>query len=157
LQWSPSPHTKSVYQLSLDQTVVGSLAWQDRKQATAILGGKELRVKSEGWWNPRVVIRSPSPRVEPIVAPFSWDSKAQLDLPATAPLLYQPIDYSGTRAQWRDEEGGSWLQRTCKHHWGGQLTGSMLIEAAHPALSLLVSLGWFLVIAFAESNRRSPV
>jgi hypothetical protein len=140
LLWVQPVADQRAYELRAGEEVVATLGWQRRSLAVAEAAGHLWTFKRQGLWHPRVTVRAAGTDVDVAVFHPSWMGGGTLELAPGRRLVLR----WQTEWVWQDEVGA-----TLVHFTEGpvEITPS---AASLSDLSLLVLLGWYLLVLFAE-------
>lgn len=161
LVWIEPALLKAPYELLAGDEVVGSLLWESPSLANGETADQRWTFQREGFWHKRVTIRVPGSDDNVALFHLTWSGVGTLDLDERK-LRFRAA--KGWNPQWDWE----WVDLDDKplvhfksHQGLLRADGKIMIEAdtnSSPDLSLLIVLGWFLVVQIvrdkADTNPR---
>jgi hypothetical protein len=151
LTWVQPARTQQAFELQAGDEVVASLRFERTSLAIGEADGHRWTFKREGFWHPRVTVRVPDSDDNTAIFQPSWSGGGTLELPGRI-LRFGAANF--WHSQWDWQEGDKQLLVHFKSHHGFmKMEGQVEIEpeaVALSELSLLVVLGWYLLVLFAR-------
>ncbi len=152
LVWQQPAARRRQHELKAGDEVVGTLDFQRGTLATATAAEGTWTFKRQGFWHPRVTARIASSEEDIALFRPHWSGGGQLDVRNGGTYRLASANFWQSQWVWLPETGDQPLVRFKGRH--GLIKASAAVEitsdAAAPAVPLLVLLGWYLILLYAE-------
>ena len=161
LLWVQPSMLKQAFELRAGEEVVGTLVFQRMSLATGATGAENWTFKREGFWRPQVTVRVADSEQNLAVFHPNWMGGGQLELTDGRALRFGAANFWHTQWSWQTADGrtpvafhsrqgflksGAQVELISLPEW----RGSTAEGGEADLLSLLVVLGWYLLILFAR-------
>ena len=153
LVWSQPKATKRDYELRAGDDVIATLRFQRGSLADAASGASHWTFKRAGFWQPRVTVRLAGAVEDMAVFRPRWTGGGHLEFPDGRSLQLNSANFWQSRWVWQDKDNE--LINIKAHHGLLKAGGTVEIlpaSASDPNLALLVLLGWYLILLYAEDS-----
>jgi hypothetical protein len=154
LVWVQPARLKQSFELRATDEAVATLQFQRASLANGEAAQQQWTFKREGFWHPQVTIRVAGSDTNMAVFKPAWTGGGTLELSQGRLLRFGAANFWHSQWDWSDPAGNPLVH--FKSHAGVLKTeGEVGIETAAVGLaelSLLVVLGWYLLILFARDS-----
>ncbi len=151
LLWVQPAARKRAHELRAGNEVVATLTFQRGSLADAVAADGHWTFKRQGFWHPRVTARVAGSDTDLALFRPHWMGGGTLDFPDGRTIRLSSANLWQTEWVWQESELA--LVRFKGRHGLLKANGSVTIvpEAlTRPDLALLVLLGWYLILLYAE-------
>jgi hypothetical protein len=151
LAWVQPARTHQAFELHAGDEVVASLRFERSSLAIGEADTHRWSFKREGFWHPRVTVRLPDSDDNAALFQPSWAGGGTLELPGRI-LRFGAANFWHSQWDWQDSDNKA-LVHFKSHHGFLKTEGQVEIEpdaTGLPELSLLVVLGWYLLVLFGR-------
>ena len=160
LVWVQPSRMKQDFELRSGDDVVATLHWERSSLTTAKTAFQSWTFKREGFWHPRITVRAPGSDANVAVFEAGWTGAGLLELGQGRSLRFGPANFWRSQWQWEEAKGSPLVQfkvsgRLLKLE--GQVEIASQATAESPELPLLVVLGWYLLVRFAQNAAQASV
>jgi hypothetical protein len=150
LVWVRPSSKARAYELRAQEDVIATLRWQKGTLAEATAAdGDHWTFKRAGFWHPRVTVRAAGSEVDLAVFRASWTGSGVLELPPGRAFHWSAVNFWRSRWAWHDADGQPLALFKSSGHGRTPAMGRVEIApaaAAIPELTLLLLLGWYLMV-----------
>jgi len=156
LLWVQPSARKKTHELRAGDEVVATLAFQRGSLADAVAADSHWTFKRQGFWHPRVTVREAGAETDLAVFRQSWVGGGTLEFPDGKHLRLSSANF--WQSEWIWQETDAALIRFKGRRGIIKANGAVEIApdaAHHPDLALLVLLGWYLILLYAEDSAAS--
>jgi hypothetical protein len=157
LLWVQPSRKQQAFELRAAEDVIGTLKFERASLASGETAGQQWTFKREGFWHPQVTIRVRNSDANVAVFKPAWTGGGTLEVPQGRLLRFGAANFWHSQWDWSDQAGSPLVH--FKSHAGLlKMEGQVDVEPAAAAaaeLSLLVVLGWYLLILFARDSAAS--
>jgi hypothetical protein len=154
LVWAQPSRTTQAFELHAPNEVVGTLAFKRSSLAEGVAEDRQWTFKREGFWHPQVTVRVAGSDTNVAVFKPSWGGGGTLEIAPGRLLHFGAANFWHSQWDWQDPDGTPLVH--FKSHQGFlKMEGQVEMEPgamALPELSLLIVLGWYLLILFARDS-----
>jgi hypothetical protein len=151
LLWTQPAALKREYVLSAGNEVLATLRFHRGTLAAAETGGGRWTFKRQGFWQPRVTVRLPDSDADIALFHPRWTGGGQLEFQQGRTLRLSSANL--WQSEWLWQENNRPLIRFKGRHGIVKAHGAVEIDpsaADDPDLALLVTLGWYLILLYAQ-------
>lgn len=150
LQWDESPEVKQRYDLRTGDELLATLAFERRTLANAECAAGRWTFKREGFWRPQVTIREIGSESNLAVFRPHLGGGGELSAGDGEPYHFKSANFWSTEWIWQHQDRT--LVAYKRGDGFGMKAGVDIAPEARqlPQLSLLVVLGWYLMVLFAQ-------
>ena len=141
------------HELRAGDDVVATLRFQRGSLADAEAAGGHLTFKRQGFWQPRVTVRTAGSDADLAVFHPRWVGGGALEFPDGRAVRLSSANFWQSEWLWQDNEKP--LIRFKGRHGLIKARGGVEIQpeaVALPDLAMLVLLGWYLILLHAEDS-----
>jgi hypothetical protein len=153
LLWVQPSVRKQAYELRAGTDVVATLTWQRGSLADAEADDHHWTFKRAGFWQPRVTVRVAGSDTDVAIFRPAWMGGGTLELAGGKVLRFSAANFWHSQWNWQEPRTESALVHF-KSQQGLLKTGGRVeitpTARTIPELPLLVLLGWYLLILFAQ-------
>jgi hypothetical protein len=154
LKWMQPSARKQAYELRAGDEVIGTLVWRRSSLAFGETGDRQWSFKREGFWRPRVTVRVPDSELNSAIFHPSWMGGGALELSSGRVLRLGAANLWHSQWDWQETEGKALVRFKSRR---GFLKSAADVEitpdaAGFPELSLLVVLGWYLLVLLGRDS-----
>ena len=151
LVWVQPAALKRGHELRAGDEVVATLVFQRGSLADAVAADGHWTFKRQGFWHPRVTVRVVGTDTDLAVFRPRWMGGGTLDLPSGKGIDLSPANLWQTQWAWKEGESTSVVFKS-RH---GLIKSGAEVDVAEeglnrPDLSLLILLGYYLILLYAE-------
>lgn len=149
LVWVRTGARTRAYELRAQDDVVATLRWQKGAVAEAATADGRWTFKRQGFWHPRVTVRALGSETDLAVFRASWTGSGILELPAERTFRWSAVNFWRSQWAWHDVGGQPLALFKSSGHGRTPAGGRVAIApaaASIPELSLLLLLGWYLMV-----------
>jgi hypothetical protein len=149
LKWVQPSKVKMNFELRAGDEVVATLSWQRASLAAGQTSAHEWTFKREGFWHPRITVRTPGSDANLALFNPHWSGGGKL--PGRL-LRFGAANFWHSQWDWRDADEAPLVHFKSRRGLL-KIGGQVEIEAAarkSPDLPLLTVLGWYLLVLFAR-------
>lgn len=155
LTWVQTSIRKQAFELRAGDEVVATLAWQRGSLADALADDRHWTFKRAGFWQPRVTARMAGSDTDVAIFRPTWMGGGTLELAGGKVLRFSAANF--WHSQWVWQEPGTKTELVHFKSQPGLLKTGGQVEITPEGkplaeLSLLVLLGWYLLILFAQDS-----
>ena len=158
LLWIQPAARKRDHELRAGDDVVATLRFQRGSLADAEAAGAHWTFKRQGFWQPRVTVRTGESDADLAVFHPRWVGGGTLEFPDGRPVRLSSANFWQSEWVWQEKEKP--LIRFKGRHGFIKANGAVEIQpeaAAYPDLAMLVLLGWYLILLHAEDSAAATV
>lgn len=153
LVWAQPKATRREYELRTGNDLIATLRFQRGSLADATFGASHWTFKRAGFWQPRVTVRASGSDQDIALFRPRWTGGGHLEFPDGRSLQLNSANFWQSRWVWQDKDHE--LINIRAHH--GLLKAGGTVEVlpastSDPNLALLVLLGWYLILLYAEDS-----
>ncbi|MDQ6720885.1 MAG: hypothetical protein M3003_08830 [Candidatus Dormibacteraeota bacterium] len=155
LVWVQPARMKQAFELRASDDVVATLQFERSSLANGEAGEQRWTFKREGFWHPHVTVRVADSDDNVALFKPAWSGGGSLELSQGRLLRFGAANFWHSQWDWSDVASQSPLVHFKSHAGLLKTEGQVDIEAAavpYPELSLLVVLGWYLLILFGRDS-----
>jgi hypothetical protein len=165
LVWVQPSALKQAFELRAGDEVVATLGFKRSSLAEAETADRRWTFKREGFWHPQVTVRVAGSDQNLAAFHPAWTGGGRLELSDGQALHFSAANFWHTQWAWQTSDGKS---PVAFHSKQGFLKSGALVELISPPewrgnmaeggegdLSLLVVLGWYLLVLFARDAAAS--
>jgi hypothetical protein len=159
LLWMPAKAVKKSYELRAGEEILGTLTWQRGSLAAADFADDHWTFKREGFWHPRVTIRVAGSETDQAIFRPGWSGAGTLELSPTRHIKWGAASMWHSQWNWQETDSRPLVHFKSHQGWTKQ-TGTVEVAPAAVSLSelsLLVSLGWYLLVLLAQDTTAATV
>jgi hypothetical protein len=152
LLWIQPAALKREHELRAGDDVVATLRFQRGSLADAGAAGGHWTFKRQGFWHPRVTVRTAESDDDLAVFHPRWVGGGTLEFPGRALQLSSANFW---QSEWVWQDGDKAFIRFKGRHGLVKARGAVEIhpeDASRPDLAMLVLLGWYLILLHAEDS-----
>lgn len=152
LLWVQPSARKREHELRAGDEVVATLRFQRGSLANAAAEGAEWTFKREGFWHPRVTARIPGSDADVAVFRPHWSGGGQLDFANGQTLRFASANFWQSEWVWLQDRDQPVIRFKGRHGLI-KANGAVAISPEaerRPEIALLVLLGWYLILLYAE-------
>ena len=152
LLWT-QPSLRREHELRAGDEVVASLRFQRGSLADAEAADGHWTFKRQGFWSPRVTVRTAGSETDLAVFHPRWIGGGTLEFPDGRAVRLSSANFWQSEWVWQDNEKA--LIRIKGRHGFIKANGAVEIQpeaVAYPDLAMLVLLGWYLILLHAEDS-----
>jgi len=153
LLWIQPVVRKREHELRAGDDVVATLGFQRGSLADAQAAGGHWTFKRQGFWHPRVTVRTAGSDTDIAVFQPRWVGGGTLEFPDGRTVRLSSANFWQSEWLWQDNEKP--LIRFKGRHGIVKARGAVELEpdvVASPDLAMLVLLGWYLILLHAEDS-----
>jgi hypothetical protein len=153
LLWIQPAARKREHELRAGDDVVATLHFQRGSLADAEAAGGHWTFKRQGFWQPRVTVRTPGSDADLAVFHPRWVGGGTLEFPDGRAVRLSSANFWQSEWVWQENEKP--LIRFKGRHGLIKARGAVEIQPDAPALpdlAMLVLLGWYLILLYAEDS-----
>ena len=153
LLWTQPAARRREHQLRAGDEVVATLAFQRGSLADAEAAGGHWTFKRQGFWQPRVTVRTAGSEADLAVFHPRWIGGGTLEFPNRTAVRLSSANFWQSEWMWQDSEKP--LLRIKGRHGLIKANGAVEIQpdaVTRPDLAMLVLLGWYLILLHAEDS-----
>jgi hypothetical protein len=153
LLWVQPAARKREHELHAGDDLAGTLRFQRGSLADAEVEGHHWTFKRQGFWHPRVTVRSQGSDQDLAVFRPHWSGGGNLEFPDGRQLRFAATNFWQSRWVW--QAGDQPLIAFEGRHGLIKAHGAVQVlpDAARlPDAPLLVLLGWYLILLYAEDT-----
>jgi hypothetical protein len=153
LLWSQPAAFQRQHELRAGDDVVATLKFQRGSLADAEAAGGHWTFKRQGFWQPRVTVRTAGSDADLAVFHPRWVGGGSLEFPDGRSVRLSSANFWQSEWVWQDNEKP--LIRFKGRHGLFKANGAVEIQpaaVANPDLAMLVLLGWYLILLHAEDS-----
>jgi len=153
LLWTQPAALRREHELRAGDDVVATLKFQRGSLADAEAAGWHWTFKRQGFWNPRVTVRTVGSETDLAVFHPRWIGGGTLEFPDGRALRLSSANFWQSEWVWQDNEKP--LLRIKGRHGLIKANGAVEIQPealSYPDLAMLVLLGWYLILLHAEDS-----
>ena len=153
LLWIQPAARKRDHELHAGDDVVATLHFQRGSLADAEAAGAHWTFKREGFWHPRVTVRTAGSDADLAVFHPRWVGGGALEFPDARAVRLSSANF--WQSEWVWQEGEQPLIRFKGRHGLIKARGAVEVlpeGAALPDLPMLILLGWYLILLHAEDS-----
>ena len=153
LLWVQPAVRKREHELRAGDDIVAMLRFQRGSLADAEAAGGHWTFKRQGFWQPRVTVRTAGSDADLAVFHPRWVGGGTLEFPDGRAVRLSSANFWQSEWVWQDgEKPIIWFKG---RHGLVKARGAVEIkpeDASHPDLAMLVLLGWYLILLHAEDS-----
>jgi hypothetical protein len=141
------------FELRAADEVAGSLRWERASLARAELADGQWTFKRTGFWHPRITVRLPGSETDLALFTPTWSGGGSLEMGGKR-FAFRPANFWHSRWSWTDA-GDEPLVHFSSRQGLLKTEGQVSLEPESeslPELSLLVTLGWYLLVMAAKDS-----
>jgi len=153
LLWVQPAARKREHELRAGDDVVATLRFQRGSLADAEAAGGHWTFKRQGFWHPRVTVRTAGSDTDIAVFQPRWVGGGTLEFPDGRTVRLSSANFWQSEWVWQDNEKP--LIRFKGRHGIVKARGAVELQpdaVASPDLAMLVLLGWYLILLHAEDS-----
>ena len=153
LLWVQPAVRKREHELHAGDDVVATLHFQRGSLADAVAAGGHWTFKRQGFWHPRVTVRTAGSDTDIAVFQPRWVGGGTLEFPDGRTVRLSSANFWQSEWVWQDNEKP--LIRFKGRHGIVKARGAVELQSeavASPDLAMLVLLGWYLILLHAEDS-----
>jgi hypothetical protein len=153
LLWIQPAARKREHELRAGDDVVATLRFQRGSLADAQAAGGHWTFKRQGFWHPRVTVRTAGSDDDLAVFHPRWVGGGTLEFPDGLAVRLSSANFWQSEWVWQENEKP--LIRFKGRHGLVKARGAVEIQpedASRPDLAMLVLLGWYLILLHAEDS-----
>jgi len=153
LLWIQPAARKRDHELRAGDDVVATLHFQRGSLADAEAAGGHWTFKRQGFWQPRVTVRTAGSDADLAVFHPRWVGGGTLEFADGRAVRLSSANF--WQSEWLWHENETPLIRFKGRHGFIKASGAVEIQpdaAALPDLAMLVLLGWYLILLYAEDS-----
>ena len=153
LLWVQPAVRKREHELRAGDDVVATLRFQRGSLADAQAAGGHWTFKRQGFWHPRVTVRTAGSDTDIAVFQPRWVGGGTLEFPDGRTVRLSSANFWQSEWVWQENEKP--LIRFKGRHGIVKARGAVELQpdaVASPDLAMLVLLGWYLILLHAEDS-----
>ena len=153
LLWVQPAARKREHELRAGDDVVATLRFQRGSLADAEAAGGHWTFKRQGFWHPRVTVRTAGSDTDIAVFQPRWVGGGTLEFPDGRTVRLSSANFWQSEWVWQDNEKP--LIRFKGRHGIVKARGAVELQpeaVASPDLAMLILLGWYLILLHAEDS-----
>jgi hypothetical protein len=153
LLWIQPAVRQREHELRAGDDVVATLRFQRGSLADAQASGGHWTFKRQGFWHPRVTVRTAGSDTDIAVFQPRWVGGGTLEFPDGRTVRLSSANFWQSEWVWQDNEKP--LIRFKGRHGIVKARGAVELQpeaVASPDLAMLVLLGWYLILLHAEDS-----
>ena len=153
LLWIQPVVRKREHELRAGDDVVATLGFQRGSLADAQAAGGHWTFKRQGFWRPRVTVRTAGSDTDIAVFQPRWVGGGTLEFPDGRTIRLSSANFWQSEWVWQDNEKP--LIRFKGRHGIVKARGAVELQpeaVASPDLAMLVLLGWYSILLHAEDS-----
>jgi hypothetical protein len=153
LLWIQPAVRKREHDLRAGDDVVATLRFQRGSLADAEAAGGHWTFKRQGFWHPRVTVRTAGSDTDIAVFQPRWIGGGTLEFPDGRTVRLSSANFWQSEWVWQENEKP--LIRFKGRHGIVKARGAVELQpeaVASPDLAMLVLLGWYLILLHAEDS-----
>jgi len=153
LLWIQPAAFRREHELRAGDDVVATLRFQRGSLADAEAAGAHWTFKRQGFWQPRVTVRTAGSDADLAVFHPRWIGGGTLESPDGRAIRLSSANFWQSEWVWQDNDRP--LIRIKGRHGLIKANGAVDIQPeaiAYPDLAMLVLLGWYLILLHAEDS-----
>jgi len=153
LLWTQPAALRREHELRAGDDVVATLKFQRGSLADAEAAGGHWTFKRQGFWQPRVTVRTAGSDTDLAVFHPRWIGGGTLEFPDGRAVRLSSATFWQSEWVWRETDKP--LIRIKGRHGLIKANGAVEIQpeaVAYPDLALLVLLAWYLILLHAEDS-----